>query len=81
MQLPFLTELNTSRDVVEVFGGYNHNIRISENEFYDMQNLTSSAYPTIAPRKQRGVFYNCPDNEYIVGIIEKDALCEVVYVA
>ena len=41
MKLSGLTELATSRDVVEMFGGYNHNLRIANSDFYDMQNLAS----------------------------------------
>lgn len=75
MKLPVLNELSTSRDLVDVFGGYNHNLRISEGEFYDMKNLTSTYYPILAPRKQRGVFARTETNP--VGLIEKDALCYV----
>lgn len=76
MKLPTLSELSTSRDVLDVFGGYNHNIRINEGEFYDMENLSSTYYPVLAPRKQRGVF---DDDVFfnIYGIIEKDGLCYV----
>ena len=74
MQLPFLNELNTSRDVVEVFGGYNHNIRISENEFYDMENLTSSHYPVLSPRGKRGTYATVSN---LQGMLAKDALCYV----
>ena len=42
MRLPILPELSVSRDFIETFGGYNHNLRISDGEFYDMKNLTSS---------------------------------------
>ena len=55
MRLSGLTELATSRDVVEVFGGYNHNLRIANSEFYDMKNLTSNEYPVLATRNKRGV--------------------------
>ena len=75
MKLPQLTTLSTSRDLVEVFGGYNHNLRINEGEFYDMKNLTSAYYPILAPRKPRGVFARTDSNP--VGLIEKDALCYV----
>ena len=45
MKLPELIELSTSREMVDVFGGYNHNLRIGEGEFYDMTNLlTLSRY-------------------------------------
>lgn len=54
MKLSGLTELATSRDVVEMFGGYNHNLRIANSDFYDMENLTSDAYPLMATRGKRG---------------------------
>ena len=73
MRLPALTELTTSRDMIDVFGGYNHNLRISEGDFYDMKNLSSSYYPTLAPRQHRGVYKTLEHNP--VGLIEKDALC------
>ena len=65
---PTLTELPTSRDVIDVFGGYNHNLRIGNGEFYDMQNLTSAYYPLLAPRKQRGT-YSTPNDVNILGAI------------
>lgn len=64
MRLPILNEIPSSREMISAFGGYNHNIRISEGEFYDMKNLTSSEYPSLAPRKKRGKYDpdNTPDN-------------------
>ena len=74
MYLPELYELKTSRDFIDVFGGYNHNSRIRENEFYDMKNLTSSQYPILAPRGKRGI-YATPESPQ--GLIAKDNLCYV----
>lgn len=74
MKLPILNELPTTREMIEKFGGYNHNLRIGEGEFYDMKNLTSSDYPVLSPRPQRGIYVS-PDNPQ--GMIEKDALCYV----
>ena len=74
MKLPILNELPTTREMIEKFGGYNHNLRIGEGEFYDMKNLTSSDYPVLSPRSQRGI-YATPNNPQ--GMIEKDALCYV----
>lgn len=54
MKLPTQNELPTTRDLVDVFGGYNHNLRIGNGEFYDMKNLTSSYYPLLSPRSKRG---------------------------
>lgn len=74
MKLPLLNEIPTTREMIEVFGGYNHNLRIGEGEFYDMKNLTSTDYPVLSPRPKRGV-YASPNNPQ--GMIEKDALCYV----
>ena len=74
MKFPILTELPTSREVVEVFKGYNHNLRIGDGEFYDMTNLSSDNYPVLSPRAQRGV-YATPNNPQ--GMVAKDALCYV----
>ena len=80
MKLSKLTELPTSRGMIDVFGGYNHNLRIGEGEFYDMKNLTSADYPVLSPRPQRGAYV--PGNEASIptnplGMIAKDALCYV----
>lgn len=74
MKYPELTEIYTSREMVDVFGGYNHNLRIGTGEFYDMKNMTSDDYPVLSPRKQRGI-YASPTNP--VGLIAKDGLCYV----
>ena len=42
MLLPTLDELGASREMTDVFLGYNHNLRIGAGEFYDMKNLTSA---------------------------------------
>lgn len=74
MKLSRLKELKTSRSLIDVFKGYNHNIRIGEGEFYDMTNLSSDNYPVISPRSQRGVYAE-PMNPR--GLIAKDVLCYV----
>lgn len=74
MKYPFLSELQASRKMIDVFRGYNHNLRIGDGEFYDMTNLTSADYPVLSPRPARGVFAvpNVPQ-----GMITKDSLCYV----
>ena len=74
MKYPKLRELDSSRQMVDTFKGYNHNLRISDGEFFDMKNMTSDYYPVLSPRKKRGV-YASPDSPK--GLIEKDALCYV----
>lgn len=51
---PTLTETYTTQQVIDAFHGYNHNLKIGDGEFYDMQNLTSSYYPLLANRQRRG---------------------------
>jgi len=53
MFLPKLDDLNLSREMLGAFGGYNHNLRINNNEFYDMQNMSSDLFPLLSPRKPR----------------------------
>jgi hypothetical protein len=72
--LPELTELKTSRTVTDVFRGYNHNLRINEAEFYDMENLTSTNYPLLSPRKKRGTYVTGANP---LGMVAKDSLCYV----
>lgn len=74
MKYPQLTQPATSRTIVEVFSGYNHNARISDGEFYDMRNLTSDYAPVLAPRKTRGLFL---DSGNVQGMIAKDSLCYI----
>ena len=53
---PYLNELATTRDVVDIFLGYNASDRIRENEFADMKNMSSDKYPMLSPRKPRGLY-------------------------
>lgn len=74
MKYPYLSELRTSRKMIDVFGGYNHNLRIGDGEFYDMTNLSSADYPVLSPRHARG-FISRPTAPQ--GMIAKDILCHV----
>ena len=74
MKLPTLKRVSTSRTMVDVFKGYNHNLRIGDGEFYNMTNLTSDDYPVLSPRRPRGI-YASPTKP--LGMISKDALCYV----
>lgn len=73
--LPNLTEGNQTRAVVEVFGGYNHNLKIGEGEWYEEQNLTAAHYPMFSQRRQRSHYADSISG--IQGIIAKDALAWV----
>jgi hypothetical protein len=58
--------------MVDVFKGYNHNLRIGEGEFYDMKNMTSDFFPVLTPVKPRGLYASLSGPS---GLIAKDSLC------
>lgn len=72
--LPRLSEYASSRSMIDVFRGYNHNPRIGDGEFYEMQNMTSDLCPVLAPRQKRGLYMTIPG---IQGMISKEQLCYV----
>ncbi len=72
--LPKLKETAKSRDMVQEFKGVNHNVRISDSEFYDMTNMSSDLYPALSPRKPRGVAMQLAD---CGGLLAKDKLCYI----
>ena len=74
MLYPKLRELDSSRQMVDDFKGYNHNLRIGDGEFFDMRNMTSDYYPVLSPRGKRGL-YALPAQPG--GLIAKDSLCYV----
>jgi hypothetical protein len=74
MRFPTLHTKESSRQMVDVFKGYNHNMRIGDGEFFDMKNMTSDYYPVASPRKERGVYASATKPN---GMIAKDSLCYV----
>lgn len=74
MKYPKLRVTESSRQMVDTFKGYNHNLRIGDGEFFDMKNMTADHYPVLSPRRKRGV-YASPTSP--TGLIAKDALCYV----
>ena len=74
MKYPTLNVLPTSRDMIGVFGGYNHNLLIGDGEFYNMTNLSSTDYPILSTRKRRGTYAKPASPQ---GLIAKDSLCYV----
>ena len=71
MKYPKLRTVDASRQIVEAFGGYNHNLRISDSEFYDMQNMCSDHFPVLSPRAKRGQYKACTEPE---AMLYKDEL-------
>lgn len=74
LEYPKLVVIPTTKKTIDVFKGYNHNIRVGAGEFFDMKNLSSDLYPVLSPRKKRGIFAR-PAN--VKGICSKDELCYI----
>lgn len=74
MRYPQLTVQATTRQMVDAFRGYNHNLRISSGEFFNMENMTSDYYPVLSPRRKRGVYAKPASPQ---GLIAKDSICYV----
>lgn len=76
MIMPYLNEEQTSADVTAEFKGYNHNPVIQDNEFFDMENMTSDRYPIESTRDKRGTLnLEMNDDEEVVAAIGKDEMC------
>ncbi|MBO7310623.1 MAG: hypothetical protein J6U86_04450 [Clostridia bacterium] len=74
MILPELPIPNQTKEIIQTFGGYNHNIRIADNEFFNMRNLSVIGYPTLSPRQKRGIVKSLPDCN---GLLSKDKLAYI----
>lgn len=72
MFYPYVSELPTNKQHINVFRGYNHNLRISDEELYDMKNLSSTNFPVLSQREQRGTFFRSGS---VSGLIDKEELC------
>lgn len=50
---PGLKPIAASRKTLRAFGGYDHNLRLPEGAFYEMENMTSDHFPLLATRPKR----------------------------
>ena len=51
MRVPQLNSTNKNTIFTQQFLGYNHNLRTSEGEFYDMSNMSTDHFPVISTRQ------------------------------
>ena len=72
--LPDLTATSTYRVMTETFGGYDHNLRIADGNWYEETNLTSAHFPLFSPRAKRGVVEELNNPQ---GIAAKESLAYV----
>ena len=74
MALPHVGRTDTRMSGVTAFAGYNHNLRIMDNEFYDMENMTGARLPVASPRRRRAVLRTI---EKPNGLFAHEELCWV----
>ncbi len=60
-------ETGAYRTAVNIFGGYNHTLRPSDGEWYDMCNLTSRHYPVLSVRDPRKEYADAGEPHAIIG--------------
>lgn len=71
MIFPTLSEQKQSRSYIQAFKGYNHNLRINDDEFSNTKNMTCELYPILSTRKRRGTVANLAIGR---GLAAKDSL-------
>ena len=71
MLYPQLQESMQSQTMIGSFYGYNHNLKIGAGEWYEMENLSSDAYPLMTQRKKRGVVRQFTNPQ---ALVSRDAL-------
>lgn len=74
MFYPTLKEPSQSREITQVFLGYDHNLRIADGAFYDTKNLTADYYPILSQRGKRYIVETLTNSQ---GMLGKDALAWV----
>lgn len=75
MRFPKLKQPSVRRQALEAFGGYNHNLRIGDGEFFNMENMTSDLYPLLAPRGVRGIMDYAADVASVTGMTVNHGIC------
>lgn len=67
MRLPEIAQSNDRINMINSFIGLNKNPQIQENEFSDMENITTDFFPTIGTRKRRGIIRTFTDLRGMMG--------------
>lgn len=75
MYKPLLYEVESDREVITLFKGYDCNTVIDENAFNDELNMSSDSYPAMSPRNKRA-FFNIRGS-HISNLHSKSKLCYV----
>ena len=72
IEIPPLGPVQAQTDGIIAFGGYNHNLRAGDHEFYDMKNITGARLPVVTARPRRALLRRL---EKPNGLFAHDRLC------
>lgn len=71
MNFPLIDDIQPLTEMALQFTGYDRTLSCVEGSFHDLKNISSEYYPTLSPRKQRGI---CHTFTKFQGMIEKEGL-------
>lgn len=74
MEIPILASPSATRQTVDTFYGYDHNLRIADGRFYEMENMTSDHFPVLSVREKRGLYAQIAQPR---AMASKEALCYI----
>lgn len=74
MEIPILRQPPSSRQTVDTFYGYDHNLRIADGRFYEMENMTSDHFPVLSTRQKRSIYKELAQPR---AMAVKDGLCYI----
>lgn len=72
MFYPILNAIKRTQLKTDTFLGYNHNLKISDGEWYDTGNISCDYYPVMSPRNKRGYMTGMLNNP--AGLSGRDSL-------
>lgn len=72
---PLLHSTQKSREMINVFKGYENNLVIDENAFFFEENMSSDNFPVISPRNKRAFFNVTGDR--LCGLFAKEKICYI----
>ena len=79
MEFPMLNPIPTTRQMMDVFGGYDRRPRPAEGTFSGMENLSSRNYPLLSPRTKRGIHHFYYEGEYQKKVLGFGHCCGFCY--
>lgn len=78
MKQPYRGNVTRYGYTLQEFGGINRLTRISENEFSDMENMSSSQYPLLSVREKRMLLRKEEEGAEVVGFLCKEAVVKII---